>query len=137
MTEARFIRAVEIRSFRGYFFTREWSKFCWVRYERFHPGFNLHATGHSSHVCRGDPFVQIIPLGPLAVLNGCNVAITLDIKEWASQLHYPFYQEGRFLVSNFRRFSGAPHIGLRVGSPATALSAPLGDHLFIYDDWRI
>jgi len=47
MTEARFIRAVEIRSFRGYFFTREWSKFCWVRFERFHPGFNLHATGHS------------------------------------------------------------------------------------------
>jgi hypothetical protein len=41
------MRAVEIRSFRGYFFTREWSKFCWVRFERFHPSFNLPATGHS------------------------------------------------------------------------------------------
>ena len=33
-------------------------------------------------------------------------AISLDIKELASQLHYPFHQEGRFLVTSFRRFSG-------------------------------
>jgi K+-sensing histidine kinase KdpD len=31
----------------------------------------------------------------------------------------------------------ASYRGLGVGPLATALSAPLGDHLFIYDDWRI
>ena len=83
----RDMRAVEIRSFRGYFFTREWSKFCWVRFERFHPGFNFPATGHRhNYVCRGGPFVQIIPSGPLAVLNGCNVGVERDRRSRAGPL---------------------------------------------------
>jgi hypothetical protein len=31
----------------------------------------------------------------------------------------------------------ASYGGLGVGPLVTAFSAPLGDHLFIYDDWRI
>ena len=85
------MRAVDICSFKGYFFHARVVDFCWNRFERFPPDLNLSATWHRLHyVCRGGSFVYIILTGPLAVFEGCFLSSTTRVASASRDKAYCF-----------------------------------------------